>query len=116
MSAPTSDEVSRMPSTDKPILDDQPRDDAALAAHIAEQAGTLLLEIRAEAMGTGGTAGSTGVRDRGLGDDGDRRAHDLIAAALRAQRPGDAVLSEEGVQPGAGGRIDESHGRRRIWI
>jgi 3'(2'), 5'-bisphosphate nucleotidase len=81
-------------------------DDHALAAAVAASAGALLLEIRRQA----GTLVAT------LGDDGDRQAHDLITSALGHQRGGDAVLSEEGVQPGAGGSVDADHGARRIWI
>jgi len=83
-------------------------DDHALAARIAEQAGTLLLAVRA-----GTAAGDEGA----LGADGDRRSHELIVAALREERPLDAVLSEEAVSPsgpqaGAGGPGTA----RRVWI
>ncbi|MGH9019020.1 MAG: 3'(2'),5'-bisphosphate nucleotidase CysQ, partial [Acidimicrobiales bacterium] len=57
-----------------------------------------------------------GPGGRELGANGDRRAHELITAALHGARPDDAVLSEEGVQPGEGGVVDAGHGRRRIWI
>jgi len=80
-------------------------DDHALAAHIAQRAGDLLLQVRQETPASA---------DRG--DEGDRRSHELIAAALRHERPDDAVLSEEGVQPGESGPVDDGHGRRRIWI
>src|SRR5438552_3537569 len=60
-------------------------DDDRLAAELAEQAGTLLLGLRAE----GGDAGD-------LRKAGDRRSHEFLAAELAARRPGDAVLSEEG--------------------
>src|ERR1700761_7857596 len=63
-----------------------PVTDAALAADLAEEAGKLLL---------------TG-RDRGgfshpwlLGDEGDMQANALLLKRLRAERPDDAVLSEE---------------------
>ncbi len=82
-------------------------DDHALAAHVAERAGALLLEVRADPAG--------GAR-RALGDVGDRKAHELITALLHSRRPEDAVLSEEGVQPGDGGSTDARHGTRRIWI
>jgi 3'(2'), 5'-bisphosphate nucleotidase len=58
--------------------------DASLAARLATQAGELLLEVRA----------SVPVEQRK--DEGDKRAHDFLVAALAAERPGDAVLSEEG--------------------
>ncbi len=82
-------------------------DDHALAAHVAERAGALLLEVRRHAAGGG---------RRALGDDGDRRAHELITALLHSRRPEDAVLSEEGVQPGQSGDSEARHGARRIWI
>jgi 3'(2'), 5'-bisphosphate nucleotidase len=106
-----------MPSTDPAT------DDGTLAARIAGRAGALLLEIR---LGAGTQAGSAtdtyerlGIPEaerKSLGADGDRRAHELISAALRHERPDDAVLSEEGIQPGESGHLDERHGRRRIWI
>jgi 3'(2'), 5'-bisphosphate nucleotidase len=50
------------------------------------------------------------VRARELRDTADRAAHDLIAARLRAERPGDHLLSEEGVEDLARLRAD------RVWI
>jgi 3'(2'), 5'-bisphosphate nucleotidase len=74
--------------------------DARLAAAVAAEAGSLLLEIRVGAgAGAAGGAGSGpeggAGRARALGDEGDRRANDLILARLGAERPHDAVLSEE---------------------
>ena len=60
-------------------------DDDRLAAELAEQAGKLLLDLRAE----GGDPGD-------LRKKGDRLSHEFLAAELAARRPGDAVLSEEG--------------------
>ena len=60
-------------------------DDDRLAAELAEQAGKLLLDLRAE----GGDPGD-------LRSKGDRLSHEFRAAELAARRPGDAVLSEEG--------------------
>ena len=60
--------------------------DAALAADLAESAGRLLLAVRAE-------VGHDYPWE--LGDAGDMRANELILRRLRAERPGDAVLSEE---------------------
>lgn len=59
-------------------------DDHAVAAALAEEAGTLLLDIRA-----------SGVSD--LKGEGDRRSNELLLARLAELRPGDAVLSEESV-------------------
>ena len=82
-------------------------DDHELAALVASRAGALLLDVRRQA---------DEADRRSLGDEGDRRAHELITSLLGQERPADAVLSEEGVQPGASGQIDAGHGRRRIWI
>lgn len=60
--------------------------DAALAAELAEEAGRLLLSVREEVGFDFPPA---------LGDAGDIRANSLILRRLRAERPGDAVLSEE---------------------
>lgn len=60
--------------------------DAALAAELAAEAGELLLAVREE-------VGFDYPWE--LGDAGDRRANSLILRRLRAERPGDAVLSEE---------------------
>ena len=59
-------------------------DDAALARAVAEEAGALLLQVRA--------SGATG---KALGDEGDARANALILERLRAARPEDFILSEE---------------------
>jgi 3'(2'), 5'-bisphosphate nucleotidase len=60
--------------------------DAALAADLAADAGKLLLEVRDE-VGFG--------HPWALGDAGDFHANELLLRRLRAERPGDAVLSEE---------------------
>jgi 3'(2'), 5'-bisphosphate nucleotidase len=60
--------------------------DAALAADLAEEAGRLLLAVREEIGFDFPPA---------LGDAGDVRANALLLRRLRAERPGDAVLSEE---------------------
>ena len=60
--------------------------DAALAADLAEEAGRLLLAVRDEVGHD---------FPPGLGDAGDFRANELLVRRLRAERPGDAVLSEE---------------------
>ena len=76
-----------------------PFDDDRLAAELAEQAGKLLLDLRAE----GGEPGD-------LRKAGDRLSHEFIAAELAARRPGDAVLSEEGKDDPARLAAD------RVWI
>ncbi|EHB53505.1 inositol monophosphatase [Mycolicibacterium rhodesiae JS60] len=60
--------------------------DAALAADLAEEAGRLLLAVREEVGFDFPPA---------LGDAGDVRANAQILRRLRAERPNDAVLSEE---------------------
>jgi 3'(2'), 5'-bisphosphate nucleotidase len=60
--------------------------DAALAADLAEEAGRLLLSVREEVGFDFPPA---------LGDAGDVRANAQILRRLRAERPNDAVLSEE---------------------
>ena len=60
--------------------------DAALAADLAADAGELLLKVREE-IGFG--------HPWMLGDAGDSLANELILRRLRAERPDDAVLSEE---------------------
>jgi 3'(2'), 5'-bisphosphate nucleotidase len=59
--------------------------DDELAAHLATEAGRLLLEIQL----SGKFAGQE------LGDEGDRVANNYLCAALRTARPDDALLSEE---------------------
>lgn len=60
--------------------------DAELAADLAADAGKLLLQVRAE---IGFDQPWT------LGEAGDRQANSLLLRRLQAERPGDAVLSEE---------------------
>lgn len=73
--------------------------DARLAAALAEEAGRLLLEVRASGL-AGGELGSAG----------DRRSNDLILSRLSSARPGDAVLSEESADSPA--RLEAG----RVWI
>ena len=62
------------------------RTDAELAADLAEEAGRLLLAVREQVGHDFPPA---------LGDAGDVHANTLLLNRLRAERPGDAVLSEE---------------------
>ncbi|MFZ6004846.1 MAG: inositol monophosphatase family protein [Actinomycetota bacterium] len=77
--------------------------DHELAARAATEAGLLLLDIRASME-------AQGEWPELIGDEGDRRAHDLIVELLARERPADAVLSEEGRDDLA--RLDA----RRVWI
>lgn len=73
--------------------------DHALARDLAQEAGQLLLALRA-----GGGEPDT------LREAGDRRSHEFLAARLAELRPHDAVLSEEGVDDKARLSAD------RVWI
>src|ERR1700735_5353848 len=74
-------------------------DDDRLAADLAAEAGRRLLALRA----AGGAADE-------LRRAGDRSSHEFLAAELARQRPGDAVLSEEGADDLARLSAD------RVWI
>ncbi len=72
--------------------------DHRLAHELAEAAGELLLGMRGE------------LRGRELRDAGDERSNRFLLDRLGAQRPGDAVLSEESADDGR--RL----GADRVWI
>ena len=76
-------------------------DDAVLARILAEAAGAILLGVRR----TG-----TGLDPATLRDAGDAAAQHLLAEHLAAQRPDDAVLSEEAVDD------RRRLGAERVWI
>ena len=76
-------------------------DDAALAAHLAQLAGEVLVARRRDFGGLG---------DRELRDLGDAAAQAALAAELARLAPGDAVLSEEAVDGPA--RLAAN----RVWI
>ena len=75
--------------------------DDALAARLATEAGALLLQVRDELAHA-----EPQVRK----DEGDRRSHEFLMAALEQARPDDAILSEEGKDDHA--RLDAE----RTWI
>ncbi len=76
-------------------------DDHTVAGELAEEAGQLLVKLRAE----------HGFADhRGLRDAGDRGAHEVLMSSLSGYRPADAVLSEEGKDDLARLAAD------RVWI
>ena len=75
--------------------------DHELARFAAVEAGRALLALRVD-------LGFENPKD--LRDGGDRLAHDLITSLLADQRPGDAVLSEEGADD------LERLGASRVWI
>ncbi|HEV2818281.1 MAG TPA: 3'(2'),5'-bisphosphate nucleotidase CysQ [Allosphingosinicella sp.] len=74
--------------------------DEDLAAHLAGEAGRLLMEQRRSALLEGAALGAVA----------DQVANAFILAGLAQWRPGDAVLSEES--------FDDRHrlGQRRVWI
>ncbi|MBD3730898.1 MAG: 3'(2'),5'-bisphosphate nucleotidase CysQ [Sphingomonadales bacterium] len=74
--------------------------DAELAAHLAECAGRILLEVRASRMFDG----------KALGKAGDATANEFLVQALRSQRPEDGLLSEESKD------TEERLGKERVWI
>ncbi|MEM9085735.1 MAG: 3'(2'),5'-bisphosphate nucleotidase CysQ [Pseudomonadota bacterium] len=59
--------------------------DAELAAHLAESAGRLLLDVRASGVFEG----------KSLGKAGDATANEFLCHAIRTARPDDGLLSEE---------------------
>ncbi len=74
-------------------------DDHHLARDLADQAGQRLLGLRAQ----------DGDPEM-LRKTGDRLSHEYLTAALARERPGDAVLSEEGADSPA------RRSARRVWI
>ncbi len=74
--------------------------DAELAAHLAETAGQLALAVRCAGV----------LEGKALGDAGDATANQFLVAALRHQRPGDGLLSEESKDTAE--RLIKS----RVWI
>jgi 3'(2'), 5'-bisphosphate nucleotidase len=74
-------------------------DDDRLARDLASEAGGLLLALRAG-----------GGEPDALRQAGDRQSHEFLAGQLSQQRPGDAVLSEEGRDDLARLAAD------RVWI
>ena len=83
----------------------EPLSDAAFAAEIAREAGRALLDLR-ESYGTIEDEG----RRRAMMDAGDELAQGILAARLGAERPDDAVLSEEAVDS------DVRLAADRVWI
>jgi len=74
--------------------------DAELAAHLADCAGKLLLQVRASGL----------FSDKALGKAGDATANQFLVHAIREARPDDGVLSEEMKDDGT--RLAQ----RRVWI
>ncbi len=74
--------------------------DAELAAHLAEVAGRLLIEVRASGV----------LSLKALGNAGDATANQFLVHALREQRPEDGLLSEEEKDN------PERLAKSRVWI
>ncbi|WP_126173775.1 3'(2'),5'-bisphosphate nucleotidase CysQ [Altericroceibacterium xinjiangense] len=74
--------------------------DSELAAHLAQCAGRILLEVRTSGMFAG----------KSLGKAGDQVANQFLVRALREQRPEDGLLSEESKD------TEERLSRSRVWI
>ncbi|MDA1384853.1 MULTISPECIES: 3'(2'),5'-bisphosphate nucleotidase CysQ [Glycomyces] len=80
--------------------------DVAFAAELASGAGELLLKLR-DVLGFSDP--------KALKAAGDQQANDYLLGRVAAERPGDAVLSEEG--KGETGRVGtERLGADRVWI
>lgn len=74
--------------------------DAELAAHLAETAGRILIDVR-----------NSGVfSEKALGKAGDQTANQFLVHAIREARPDDGLLSEE--MKDSGERLAKS----RVWI
>ena len=74
--------------------------DIELAAHLADVAGRLLIEVRASGL----------LSLKALGKAGDATANQFLIHALREQRPDDGLLSEEEKDN------PERLGKSRVWI
>jgi 3'(2'), 5'-bisphosphate nucleotidase len=74
--------------------------DAELAAHLAEVAGKLLIEVRASGV----------FGEKALGKAGDATANQFLVHAIREARPDDGLLSEE--EKDNADRLSKS----RVWI
>lgn len=74
--------------------------DGELAAHLADFAGRLLLDVRASGM----------FPEKALGKAGDQTANQFLCHALRSQRPDDGLLSEEEKDNA------ERLSKGRVWI
>ena len=74
--------------------------DSDFAAHLAEVAGRLLLEVRKSGL----------LSPKALGKAGDQTANQFLCHAIRDQRPDDGLLSEEEQDNAA--RLTQS----RVWI
>lgn len=79
---------------------DQPMTDGDLAAHLAQIAGRILIDVRDSGLFTA----------KALGNAGDQTANQFLVHGLREVRPDDGLLSEEMKCDGT--RLEKS----RVWI
>ena len=75
-------------------------DDAELAAHLADVAGKLLIQVREAGV----------LSAKALGKAGDATANQFLCHAIAQQRPDDGLLSEESKD------TQERLGKSRVWI
>ena len=83
-----------------PAPDPRAMSDGDLAAHLAEVAGRILVEVRSSGL----------FSPKALGKAGDQTANQFLCHALREARPDDGLLSEEEKDNEA--RL----GKSRVWI
>jgi 3'(2'), 5'-bisphosphate nucleotidase len=74
--------------------------DAELAAHLAEAAGQILIQVREAGV----------FSPKALGKAGDATANQFLCHAISEQRPDDGLLSEESKD------TEERLGKSRVWI
>lgn len=74
--------------------------DAELAAHLADVAGKILLQVRESGL----------LTTKALGKAGDQTANQFLCHALAEQRPNDGLLSEESKD------TEERLSKSRVWI
>ncbi len=96
-----------MPSDSAEDAADQ-KTDAALAAEIAQMAGDYLMALRSGGLNALRAGGA--LTGKALGQAGDEGANSRILAVLQAQRPDDAVLSEESTD------TEDRLSAKRVWI
>ncbi len=77
--------------------------DAALASHLAVEAGRLLVDLREQLF-------AEGAPQWKVKDSGDVASHDFLMEALAQHRPSDAILSEEGADD------PRRRSAERVWI
>ena len=83
-----------------PAPDPRAMSDGDLAAHLAQVAGRILVEVRSSGL----------FSPKALGKAGDQTANQFLCHALREARPDDGLLSEEEKDNEA--RL----GKSRVWI